>query len=203
MSKDASELAFRMRVDTLVSAVPKTLENTPEAHCVREMYSRRKWMNLSVWGVLGTITGGMQYYRAPEIAPLYFNGYHAFAHFSHPPIIHSIVALANQLVDKPYKWGGGHQVLFDNGFDCSGSISHVLYRARLLDRPLTSSAFASYALPGPGRYVTLYTKPGHHVFMEVCGLRFDTTGSRAGEGPRWRVVSRNRDGFHPRHPAWL
>lgn len=194
-----------MRVDTLVSAVPKTLENTSEAQCVRQMYSRRHWLNLSVWGVLGTVTGGLEYYREQPaaIVPLYFNGLHAYAHFTHPPIVHSIVALANQLVDKPYKWGGGHRVLFDDGFDCSGSISHVLYRAKLLDRPLTSSTFANYAQPGPGRYVTVYANPGRHVFMEVCGLRFDTTGSRAGEGPRWRVPSRHKDGFYVRHPVYL
>lgn len=157
-----------------------------------------------MWGALSTI-GGLGYYTwsPPPIVPLYFNGLYAYAHVSHPPVIHQIVAAANELVDKPYKWGGGHRLLFDSGFDCSGSISHVLYRARLLDRPLSSSAFAHYAAPGPGSYVTLYVSPGHHVFMEVCGLRFDTSGSRPGEGPRWRVLSRDHHGFYTRHPAML
>ncbi len=169
------------------------------------MEGRRRWLRLGLCGSLGAVIGGMGYYYSapPPVPPLYFNGLHAFAHNSHPPIIHHIVAVANGLVDKPYKWGGGHQYLYDNGFDCSGSVSHVLYRARLLDRPLSSSDFASYAMAGRGRYVTVYVKPGHHVFMEVCGLRFDTSGSRAGEGPRWRVPSRSLAGFQPRHPAYL
>ncbi|MEZ5384145.1 MAG: peptidoglycan endopeptidase [Prosthecobacter sp.] len=167
------------------------------------LQSRRSWLRHGFWGAMGTLAGTGHLRWSPPVAPLYFNGLYAYAHISHPPAIHCVVGAANQLVDKPYKWGGGHQVLFDNGFDCSGSISHVLFRSRLLDRPLNSSAFARYALPGPGSYLTLYVKPGHHVFMEVCGLRFDTTGARKGEGPRWRVLSRSRDGFRARHPAWL
>lgn len=142
-------------------------------------------------------------YQQPAVMPLYFNGVYALPHASHPRMVHHIVAYANQLVDKPYKWGGGHLALFDNGFDCSGSISHVLYRAGLLARASSSKDFVRYGLPGPGQYVTVYVRPGHHVFMEVCGLRFDTTGSRSGEGPRWRVASRQRNGFYARHPAWL
>lgn len=185
--------------------IPDSLTDTPEAECVRQMGSRRRWLRLGMWGALGTALGGVGYCYSvpPQIMPLHFNGLYAYAHVSHPPVIHQIVSTANQLVDKPYKWGGGHQHLYDNGFDCSGSISHILYRVKLLDRPLNSSAFAHYALPGRGNYLTIYVKPGHHVFMEVCGMRFDTSGSRDGEGPRWRVVSRSREGFYPRHPAYL
>lgn len=160
-------------------------------------------MKLGMWGALGSV-GGLIYHLAPSaVVPLYFNGLYAFAHYTHPPIVHQLVAAANELVDKPYKLGGGHRLLFDNGFDCSGSVSHVLYRAKLLDRPLTSAAFARYALPGHGNYVTVFVKPGHHVFMQICGLRFDTTGPRAHEGPRWRIPSRSYRGFAARHPAWL
>lgn len=159
---------------------------------------------LGAWAAAGSVVGAATYFvPSPTILPLYFDGLHALAHVSHPAVVHHVVAFANQIVDKPYKWGGGHKVLFDNGFDCSGSISHVLFRAGLLKQPANSSSFVQYGQPGPGRYVTLYVKPGHHVFMEVCGLRFDTTGMRTGEGPRWRVASRNRKGFHARHPAWL
>ena len=157
-----------------------------------------------MWGALGAVGGGLGYFMAPPaVVPLYFNGYYAYAHESHPQIVHQLVAAANELVNKPYKWGGGHQFLWDNGFDCSGSVSHVLYRARLLDRPLSSTAFASYAKPGLGNYVTLFVNPGHHVFMQICGLRFDTSGSHAGEGPRWRLASRSYAGFYARHPEWL
>lgn len=185
--------------------IPESLTNTPEAACVRQLDRRRRWLKLGLWGALGSIGGLGGYYHgtAPPVAPLYFNGLYAYAHVTHPPVIHQLVAAANELVDKPYKWGGGHHYLFDSGFDCSGSVSHVLYRAGLLDRPLSSSAFVNYALPGQGCYVTLYVKPGHHVFMDICGLRFDTSGSREGEGPRWRIASRSYAGFYPRHPVQL
>lgn len=184
--------------------IPESLTDTPEAECVRQLVGRRRWLKLGMWGALGTIGGGMSYYMAPPaIVPLYFNGLYAYAHDSHPAVVHQLVAAANELVREPYKWGGGHKFLWDNGFDCSGSVSHVLYRAQLLSQPLTSSAFAHYAWPGPGSYVTLFVNPGHHVFMQICGLRFDTSGTRAGEGPRWRTASRSYKGFYPRHPAWL
>lgn len=185
------------------SPIPKKLSDTPEAECVKHLQSRRSWLRFGLWETLGALAGIGYYEWSPPVMPLYFNGLYAYAHASHPVTVHRVVAAANQLVDKPYKWGGGHQVLFDDGFDCSGSISHILYRSNLLNRPLNSSDFAHYALPGAGKYVTLYVRPGHHVFMEVCGLRFDTSGNRTGEGPRWRVLSRSRDGFLARHPAWL
>lgn len=184
--------------------IPESLSDTPEAECVRLLDGRRRWLKLGMWGALGTIGGGLGYYMAPPpVVPLFFNGLYAYAHESHPAIVHQLVAAANELVGKPYKWGGGHKKLFDSGFDCSGSISHVLFRAKLLSKPLSSSAFAQYAMPGPGNYVTLYVNPGRHVFMQICGLRFDTTGTRAHDGPRWRIASRSYSGFAARHPAWL
>lgn len=184
--------------------IPESLIDTPEAECVRQLDGRRRWIKLGMWGALGTIGGGLGYHLVPSaIVPLYFDGLHAFAHESHPAIVHVLVATANQLVGKPYRRGGGHQVLFDNGFDCSGSVSHVLYRAKLLDGPLNSTGFARYAWPGPGNYLTVFVKPKHHVFMRICGLRFDTSGGQAGEGPRWRLAERSYAGFYTRHPAWL
>lgn len=186
--------------------IPASLTDTPEASCVQHMRSRRWWLKrLGAWGALGSAVGAATWYWTPPppVMPLYFNGVYALPHVSHPRMVHHIVGYANQLVDKPYKWGGGHLALFDNGFDCSGSISHVLYRSGLLAHASSSKDFVRYGLPGAGRYVTLYVKPGHHVFMEVCGLRFDTSGQRQGEGPRWRLPSRNRDGFVARHPPWL
>ncbi len=186
------------------SIIPESLSHDSAAYCVRGMESRRSWLRRSIWGAIGT-SAGVGYYQwvPPTILPLYFNGRYAYAHDSHPAAVHRVVAVANELVEKPYKLGGGHKVLFDSAFDCSGSISYVLYRCQLLDRPLNSSEFIRYGLPGLGIYVTVYVKACHHVFMEVCGLRFDTSGSQSGEGPRWRVNGRSREGFYPRHPAWL
>ncbi len=139
----------------------------------------------------------------PAIPPLFFDGSRAFPHQSHPQVVHAVVHYCNEIQDKPYLWGGGHRQLFDEGYDCSGAISHVLYRAGLLLGPLNSRGFAHYGKNGPGRYISLFVKPGSHVFMSVCGLRFDTTGGREAEGPAWRARARDPSGFINRHPAGL
>ncbi len=182
------------------SMVPSSLEGTGEAAFVHHM-GRRRFFKLSTLGMLGVSGGGAYYYySALQVPPLYFDGKYAHATNRHPEEIQRVVMAGNELVDKPYEMGGGHMELFDNGFDCSGSVSHVLFRAGLLNRPLTSAEFGSYGVPGPGNYITVYAKPGHHVFMAVCGLRFDTSGGARGEGPRWRANSRSYEGFMLRHP---
>lgn len=122
---------------------------------------------------------------------------------STPPIIQALAHAANHLCNRPYRHGGGHHSIEDTAYDCSGATSYVLIKARLLDKPLTSAGFAKWGAAGPGRWVTIWVKPGHHVFMTICGLRFDTTGGRVGEGPRWRTRERNFTGFVPRHPHGL
>ena len=138
-----------------------------------------------------------------SLPALFFDGQRAYATGYHPLYIHHIVSHANALAHLPYKLGGGHRQLIDNGYDCSGSISYVLFRSGLLTAPLTSIQFAQFGNPGPGRYVTLYVKPGEHVFMTVCGLRYDTSGTVFHEGPRWRTTPRNYHGFLQRSIAGL
>ncbi|MCB1226073.1 MAG: hypothetical protein KDK99_09715 [Verrucomicrobiales bacterium] len=111
------------------------------------------------------------------------------------------VAAANSLQGKPYRRGGGHSKVEDSAYDCSGTVSYVLIKAGLLKSPLPSSGFAKWGEPGEGRFITVWVKPGEHVFMTICGLRLDTTGGRTGEGPRWRTAPRSTSGFSPRHPA--
>lgn len=182
--------------------IPDLLEDTPEAATVRNL-GRRDWLKMSGLGALAFAGGGAGVYYYSQIPLLQFDGRYARATAYHPPVLHHIVHYANQLVDKPYKWGGGHRQLFDNGFDCSGSISHILYRTGLLVQPLNSRGFAGYGKSGPGRYVSIFVKPGNHVFMSVCGLRFDTSGTQTGEGPRWRSTARGTSGFINRHPNGL
>ncbi len=181
--------------------IPDSLAGTSEAAVVSKM-SRRTLIKLGALGMTGA-SGGALYYWMQQVPPLYFDGHYAHTSNYHPEVIRRAVTAGNEVVDKPYETGGGHSELFDDGFDCSGSVSHVLFRAGLLNRPLTSGEFAGYGASGPGRFITVYAKPGHHVFMSICGLRFDTSGGPRGEGPRWRPQARPYAEFTMRHPEGL
>lgn len=165
--------------------------------------TRRRWLQAGTASALGAVGYGYYYTQQPYRPTLRFDGRYAYAGPELPPVIHAVVQYANEIQGRPYAKGGGHQFLFDHAFDCSGAISHVLYRAGLLTGPLTSEDFAKFGQPGPGHYVTLFVKPGAHVFMAVCGLRFDTSGGKDNEGPRWRASARDASDFKTRHPMSL
>jgi cell wall-associated NlpC family hydrolase len=130
----------------------------------------------------------------PKVLP---NGT-AVAPANAPAVVKAVIAAGNEIATKPYKWGGGHGAWRDSGYDCSGSVSFALAGAGLLEAPLASGGFLTYGDPGPGRWITLYTNPGH-MFMVVAGLRFDTSGAQG--GTRWQPADgRTYDGFTVRHP---
>ena len=121
-----------------------------------------------------------------------------------PKKVKLAVAAANRLLDKPYKYGGGHARLNDSGYDCSGATSYVLREAGLMQGHLTSNGFFSYGKKGKGDWITVYVRNGH-AFMVIGGLRFDT-GGRGGNGesgPRWKPEPRKVDGHAMRHPRGL
>ena len=144
-------------------------------------------------------------------------GGQAIAPIGAPPRVKRAIEYANLIVDKPYVYGGGHKPyaagkssktpVLDRGYDCSGTISMALYGGRFLTSPLDSSSFMSWGQSGPGRWITVYTKPSH-AYVVIAGLRLDTSvGDRAsaedrasGKGPRWRKYSREPAGFTVRHP---
>jgi len=124
-----------------------------------------------------------------------------------PKRVRAILAAGNQIVGKPYKWGGGHARLIDRGYDCSGTVSYALIRSGtgLLSSPLVSGSFARWGAAGAGRWVTVFANRGH-VYLEVAGLRLDTSAvsdPRGGKGPRWRPAIGRRRGFRARHPLGL
>lgn len=119
-----------------------------------------------------------------------------------PRAVHAAIAAGNRLQGRPYKYGGGHANLDDDGYDCSGTVSYVLHHAGLLSGSMPSSAFLRYGEPGPGRWITIYAKSGH-VFIVIAGLRLDTGGSRADTGPQWKPFHRGTRGFILRHPPGL
>jgi cell wall-associated NlpC family hydrolase len=124
----------------------------------------------------------------------------AMAPFDAPPVIADVIGAANQIARTPYRWGGGHSAWRDKGYDCSGSVSFALAAAGLVDSPLTSGLFMRWGAAGPGKWITVYANAGH-AWMTVAGLRFDTSGLKA--GTRWQKASRSTAGFVMRHPPGL
>jgi len=118
-----------------------------------------------------------------------------------PEAVRQMIEAGNQIARTPYLWGGGHGKWVDEGYDCSGSVSFVLASGGFLDSPLASGPLMSWGEPGPGKWVTIYSHQGH-VFMEVAGIRFDTSGARE-TGSRWQNDLRSTAGFVARHPPGL
>jgi hypothetical protein len=135
-------------------------------------------------------------------ATLLPNGY-AAAPASAPQEVKDAIAAANEIIGKPYVYGGGHNVRFaGRGYDCSGTVSYALHGGNLLKAPLDSGSFMKWGQRGPGSWITIYTNPGH-AFAVIAGLRLDTSAAGdpvGGKGPRWRPVLRTTKGFTARHP---
>ena len=118
-----------------------------------------------------------------------------------PNAVALVVAAANAIAGLPYLYGGGHAGFKDTAYDCSGSISYALAAAGLVSSPLASGGFMTWGESGPGKWITIYTNPGH-MFMVVGEWRFDTTALRSG-GTRWTRDMRPTGGFLARHPPGL
>ncbi|MGH2918703.1 MAG: hypothetical protein ACRDLS_08935 [Solirubrobacteraceae bacterium] len=123
-----------------------------------------------------------------------------------PPIeapyeVERIIEAGNQIARTPYLWGGGHGKWLDKGYDCSGSVSYALASAGLLNGPLASGPLMRWGKPGKGKWITIYSNPGH-VFLVVAGIRFDTSGTRT-TGSRWQASMRPTGGYVARHPPGL
>jgi hypothetical protein len=167
----------------------------------------------------GSTTGGAAFIPPPPppAKATIWNG-KAVAPAGAPRRVKKVIAWGNQIIGKPYRYGGGHRlfasgsrrsstrrflrrVQLDSGYDCSGSVSHALYGGRFLRAPLDSGSFASWGREGPGRWITVYTNSGH-AYLVVAGLRFDT-GMRDNPnatGPAWSKKLRKSASYMPRHP---
>jgi hypothetical protein len=154
-----------------------------------------------------------------------------------PPAVQEMIAAGNQIISYPYSYGGGHspasmrippgpntdpgqQENGGPGYDCSSSVSFVLWGAGLGQSLLGGQVDDSWTLlgvgrPGPGQWVTIYagTSGGQgHTFIEVAGIVLDTVHgsatSPAGTGPRWQPASEiayelASGSFITRHPQGL
>jgi cell wall-associated NlpC family hydrolase len=163
----------------------------------------------------GSTTGGAAFIPPPPppAKATIWNG-KAIAPAGAPARVKKVIAYGNQIIGKPYRYGGGHRLLasrsrrgrarwgkLDTGYDCSGSVSHALHGGRFLRAPLDSGSFASWGQPGPGQWITVYTNAGH-AYLVVAGLRFDT-GMRDNPnatGPAWSKKLRRSASYEPRHP---
>ncbi len=112
-----------------------------------------------------------------------------------------VLAAANRIATKPYRYGGGHGSFNDSAYDCSGSVSYALHGGGLLSAPMASGAFMSYGAPGPGKHITIYATSGH-MYMTINGRRFDTSARRQ-SGSRWGGPRQTGGGYVVRHPPGL
>jgi hypothetical protein len=154
-----------------------------------------------------------------------------------PAAVQEMIAAGNQIISYPYSYGGGHsppsmrvppgpnadpgaQENGGPGYDCSSSVSFVLWggglgQSLLGGQVLTSWTLQNAGVPGAGQWVTIYagTSGGQgHTFIEVAGIVLDTVHgsgtSPAGTGPRWQPASEvayelASGSFVTRHPQGL
>ena len=136
-----------------------------------------------------------------ETAVMAPDGLTALVPASAPPEVRGAIISANRIVGKPYRYGGGHAKVEDDGYDCSGTVSYALMGAGLLRGPLDSTGLKSFGRSGAGSWITVYANAGH-TYAVIAGLRLDTSGT-GGKGPRWHTSSRSSKGFVARHPPRL
>jgi cell wall-associated NlpC family hydrolase len=129
----------------------------------------------------------------------------AAAPMSVPAPVQEIIWAGNELIGLPYIFGGGHASFVSPGYDCSGTVSFALHGASLLSTPEDSSEFEVWGSHGVGRWVSIFSNPGH-AYMTVAGLRLDTSAAddpSNQQGPRWRPLRQANEGFKVRHPLGL
>ncbi len=122
-----------------------------------------------------------------------------------PQAVQEMIWAANQIIGKPYVYGGGHGSFKSYGYDCSGTVSYALHGADLIKTPMDSSEMMGWGGKGVGRWVTIFANGGH-AYMTVAGLRLDTSpvdDPSDQNGPRWRPLRPENAGFVMRHPEGL
>jgi cell wall-associated NlpC family hydrolase len=162
---------------------------------------------------LGAATGGSPVAAAvvtkpqllvPGTTARYVGGL-AAAPMSLPAAVQQIIWAGNQIIGLPYIFGGGHASFSSPGYDCSGTVSFALHGAGLLATPEDSSEFMAWGSHGVGRWVAIFSNPGH-AYMTVAGLRLDTSAAddpSNQQGPRWRPLRTGNGGYTVRHPLGL
>ena len=128
-----------------------------------------------------------------------------------PAAVKVAIAAANEIHTKPYPVPDVHYGSLAQpwpAYDCSATVSYVLYRAGLhAVWPDDSTGLESWGLRGPGRWITVYADSGH-TWIVIAGLAFDTADYGGpnippGSGPRWRQspLGNLADGRSLHHPT--
>jgi hypothetical protein len=141
------------------------------------------------------------YHYVPGRTATLDNGY-AMAPRAAPFFVQEAIDAGNQLIGKPYRYGGGHRTFYDDAYDCSGAVCYVLHSIGRMNTPTPSKELRAYGEGGPGTWITIYASSGH-TFLVVAGLRFDTGYGTGEHGPSWLTRSRPADEFVMRHPIGL
>jgi len=124
----------------------------------------------------------------------------AIAPESAPTRVKRVIKYANRIRSKPYLYGGGHGSFHSRGYDCSGAVSYALRGGKFISSPMASTSYMNWKKRGKGRWITVYSNPGH-MYLVVAGLRFDTANT-AGDGPRWsKSLTSTSGSFSARHPG--
>jgi len=126
----------------------------------------------------------------------------AAAPMSAPPAVQQMIWAGDQIIGLPYIYGGGHESFDSPGYDCSGTVSFALHGAGLLAMPEDSSEFMAWGSRGVGRWITIFSNPGH-AYVDIAGLRLDTSAAddpSREQGPRWRPLRSQNGGYTVRHP---
>jgi hypothetical protein len=122
----------------------------------------------------------------------------AIAPSNAPARVVGVIDAANRIAKgKDYCYGGGHAKFRSRCYDCSGSVSYALHGGHFLRSPLDSSGLMRWGRRGRGKWITVFSNPGH-AYMTVAGLRFDTSMT-AGIGPGWSKHMRSSSGYRKRH----
>lgn len=164
-------------------------------------------------GPLSSASGGSPVGMAASTKPLllvpgslarYINGL-AAAPMSAPATVQEAIWAGDQIIGLPYIYGGGHQSFDSAGYDCSGTVSFALHGGNLLATPEDSSEFMSWGSRGVGRWITIFSNPGH-AYVDIAGLRLDTSAAddpSHQQGPRWRPLRAQNSSYTVRHPTGL
>jgi 3D (Asp-Asp-Asp) domain-containing protein len=129
---------------------------------------------------------------------------------SAPAAVKRAIAAGNEIVGKPYVYGGGHGLRLSvvaDAYDCSSSVGHLLWGGGLVGPTAqTSGELEAFGRAGYGKWVSVLAN-ADHVYVYVAGLRWDTHlyggGDHGSAGIGWHTAQRPDVGFVPRHPAGL